>query len=201
MPKRKGAFFNCIVCGEQFYRQPSHIRRGITKTCGKTECKSAASMGENNPFWGKTHTEEVRGIIAHSHITHPRGKPGPKKGSKRAPEVREALSSAMRKRWKENRDVMLTYGKQGKNKPRHDLLSGPRHRVRFTGVQKKLWLDKQCFYCQGEEDLVLDHIIPASCGGTNIRSNAQTLCQDCNRWKMRFVDTPLYFATLGRDRG
>lgn len=196
MPKRSGQYFDCVICGEKFYRQPSHVRRGITKTCGKQECKSQYFMRENNPFWGQTHTPEVREIISRA-----KAKPGPKPGFKHTQEARDAMSAALRERWKTNRDGMLANAKVGLNLPRHELQDEPHHLVKFTDVQKKLWIDKECFYCLRTDDLVLDHILPTSCGGKNVRPNAQTLCQDCNRWKMRFVDLPLYFAMLGHDRG
>jgi 5-methylcytosine-specific restriction endonuclease McrA len=37
--RRKGAMFRCVICGGEFYRPQSLIKRGITKTCGKFECK------------------------------------------------------------------------------------------------------------------------------------------------------------------
>ncbi len=197
MPQRSGAYFECIACGEQFYRRPSHIKRGITKTCGKSECMSIAMSGANNPFWEHTHTDKTRKIISDVH----RKKPGPKKGSKHTMEARAKITAAMKDRWTMNRDKMLSYSQRGLNQPRHELAEGPRHRVKFTDVQKRLWTESTCFYCGGFTDLVLDHIVPASCGGKNIKANTQTLCQPCNRWKMRFVDTPLYFAMLGRERG
>lgn len=201
MPQRSGQYFDCAICGEQFYRKPSHVLRGITKTCGKTTCKSAYFSGENNPFWEKEHTPEIREQLSNNWSKNHRQKPGPKPGFKHTKEARQKITASVLRRWKDNRDEMLTYARQGLNAPRHDLASEPRHRVKFTGVQKKLWIKDACFYCNDTTNLVLDHIIPASCGGKRVKTNTQTLCQPCNQWKMRYVDLPLYFAMLDRERG
>lgn len=41
----------------------------------------------------------------------------------------------------------------------------------------------RCVHCGGNEDLSVDHIKPVALGGTNERSNLQTLCQPCNSRK------------------
>jgi group I intron endonuclease len=50
--------------------------------------------GERNPFFGKTHTAEVRSRIAESK----RGKPGPNKGRTFSEESRKRMSEAAKKR-------------------------------------------------------------------------------------------------------
>jgi len=97
----------------------------------------------------------------------------------------------MKQRWIENRDRMLeiTYAGQAK-------LRGMPNRYRriFNKLQKQMWQDTACVWCKSTENLVLDHIVPASCGGQNVKRNAQTLCAACNLWKMFFVDRPLLMA-------
>lgn len=63
---RKGDFFTCLECGEEFWRQPSAIKKGQNKYCsrdcyqkqqiGKPKSKSFKEFcktrkGENSPTW------------------------------------------------------------------------------------------------------------------------------------------------------
>lgn len=41
----------------------------------------------------------------------------------------------------------------------------------------------KCVYCSDTRNLEIDHIVPLSKGGTEDRSNLQTLCAPCNRKK------------------
>lgn len=41
----------------------------------------------------------------------------------------------------------------------------------------------KCAFCRSTRKLEIDHIIPLSKGGTDDRSNLQTLCEHCNRKK------------------
>jgi len=63
-------------------------------------------------------------------------------------------------------------------KVRYQVLSGDDFRCRACG--------------RGVGDgvkLVVDHIKPVDWGGTNDKSNLQTLCEECNRGKKAWVDT------------
>jgi hypothetical protein len=63
IPLRKGAFFNCLICGKEFWRKPRDIKNGNIKFCcrehyfewqkGKTKnvLNPAEKSGENNPNW------------------------------------------------------------------------------------------------------------------------------------------------------
>ena len=186
-----------MICGNPFYRRASYIRRGIRKTCGKPECKSASMSGENNPFWGKVHDEETRIRIREGRRARPpRKKTGPPKGYKHTPEARAQISKALKERWRTNRDKMLACTKQ------EPMAAGElRYRRNFTGLQRKEWIASSCAWCDATEGLELDHIIPICAGGTNERRNAQTLCPPCNKWKMVHVDRPLFLAGLGSQGG
>lgn len=185
------------------YRRPSQYKRGVSVTCGKPECKSQMHSGENNPFWGKSHSAETLEKIKATKRARPRqNRYGPKKGSFRhTPEARAKMSEALRERWKANRDKMLSHIPRGEEHPYHKAERERRYRVCFTRFQKRDWQDNKCFYCGATDDLVLDHIIPVMAGGKNLKPNAQTLCGPCNRWKMRYVDLPYYLATLGSEGG
>jgi 5-methylcytosine-specific restriction endonuclease McrA len=41
----------------------------------------------------------------------------------------------------------------------------------------------RCVYCGSFYDLTIDHVVPRSKGGTDDRSNLQTLCRPCNEKK------------------
>ncbi len=189
---------NCMICGDSFYRRRSYIKRGIRKTCGKTECKSGSMRGANNPFWGKSHSAEVREKIKQGRARNPPKNTGPRKGSFRhTPEARAKIAAASRELWRLNRDKMLACNPRPPLKPREEL----RYRRNFTEVQRKLWKESKCSWCESVDQLVLDHIIPVMCGGENVRANAQTLCQPCNRWKLWHVDRPLFLAGFRQPKG
>lgn len=197
----KGRYFDCPYCGDTFYRRPSHVRRGITKTCGKRECISKSAMGPNNAFWGKNHTQEARTAMK-EHRTAKPPRPygtrryGPAKGSfNHTPEARAKIAAASREHWRINRNRMLEACIKAGD-IRRGANTEPRHRLQFSPWQRREWTVDACAWCDTSDDLVLDHILPVMAGGTNRRVNAQTLCRKCNLWKMRYVDRPLLLAIL-----
>lgn len=205
MPQRRGEYFTCSYCGDGFYRRPSHVRRGITKTCGKRDCISQSAMGENNAFWGKNHSEEIRAILKQKRASRPKVvRPpgsknfGPLKGThKNSPEARAKISERVKADWRNNRDKRLAAcARSGETQRMNQISKEPRYRLQFTPMQRREWSEKRCKWCDSTEDLVLDHIIPVMAGGKNRRANAQTLCRSCNLWKMRYIDRPLLLSLL-----
>lgn len=185
--RRNGSFFSCVVCGDEFYRKRSLIERGITKTCGKSSCKSEYFSGDGNPAWGRVTTQENRDAVRNSNLKRPK-KSGPPTGWTHTPEARKAISESMRKRWAENRDDMI----KSLTKPKtRDMM---RYRREFTPYQKRTWKDSSCKWCGTTEQLELDHIIPIVAKGLNIKENCQTLCRKCNLWKMVYIDRPYQIA-------
>lgn len=58
--KRRGAYFLCITCGDEFYAFPSYIKKckargSLPKYCGM---KCYDKSDEKNPFFGKAHTDD-----------------------------------------------------------------------------------------------------------------------------------------------
>lgn len=186
--RQTGSHYECVICGDTFYRRKSYAARGINKTCGKTECKSAYFSGEGNPFWGKDHSPETKAAIQ-KHRTA-RDTPRPKRYTHTA-EARAKISAAMKERWQKHRDAMLAMNPP-RNKPREEQ----RHRHNFTPYQRRTWKDTKCAWCEATEKLELDHILPVSAGGTNVKENSQTLCRLCNLWKSHYIDRPILLATL-----
>lgn len=184
--RKNGATFKCVICGSEFYRKRSFIERGITNTCGKSECKSKFFSGPNNPAWGRIPTEENRQAVSNSN----KRRSGPPKGWKPTPEHRAAVSAALKDMWLNHRDKMIA----AITKPK--TMADPRHRREFTPYQKSVWKADFCAWCGTTDGLELDHIIPIVVGGLNIKENSQTLCRKCNLWKMAYVDRPMRIAML-----
>lgn len=192
-PKRRGHEVPCIICGTMIYRGETYLARTKRITCASDECRSKASSGPGNPFWGKGHSAETIARIRDSKRARPsQRKGGPPKGYKHTPEARAKITAALKKRWLENRDKMLASITR-LPKPRELM----RYRRNFTPLQRRIWKEISCVWCGENNRLVLDHIIPVMCGGVNESRNAQTLCQPCNIWKMWHVDRRLFLAGLG----
>jgi 5-methylcytosine-specific restriction endonuclease McrA len=198
---KTGINVTCPSCGKAFYRSGHNIKNNTKKYCSVV-CAGIARRGEGNPFYGKHHSLETIARISAINKANPPKGTGPKKGIfKHSEEAKKKMSESLRARWQHNRTDMLAYTKLGKNTPYKGINGLPRWKLCFTRTQKRDWVGNQCAYCKTTLDLVIDHIIPIICGGINEKNNAQTLCRPCNRWKMRYVDRPLYFALLGSERG
>lgn len=195
--RMNGRFFLCPFCNEKFYRKASFIKRGITKTCGKRSCISQSMLRDGNPFWRKIHSPEVREALKKARAAR-EGSPRPRKKREfpaenyhHTPEARAAIAEATRRRWRENRDVMLA-----NNPPKTTPREEARYRRNFSPWQRKNWKGDKCQWCSSTEDLALDHIVPVVDGGFNCEGNAQTLCQPCNLWKSTYIDRPAHLARL-----
>lgn len=57
---RRGAYFNCITCGNEFYAFPSYIKKcnaaGVKISYCSMKCYD--KTGKNNPFYGKKQSAE-----------------------------------------------------------------------------------------------------------------------------------------------
>lgn len=67
-------------------------------------------------------------------------------------------------------------------------------RAKHLGVLRKETIQNvfkrcgyQCAICLMPENLLIDHIIPLSLGGTNEESNLQVLCKECNQRKRDLI--------------
>lgn len=198
---RKGREVTCLICGRLTYRRLSKV---WIKTCGSKECRSAWMRGENNPFWGKNHSPEMKEHLRAARAKRPYylNKGGRPKGSF-TPEERAAQSARMKEAWRKNRDLWASRLPRGGDHHWKKLNKERRYRIQFTPFQRKNWKDSQCLWCDAidPDDLVLDHIVSVMAGGKSIRENAQTLCRACNLWKMVFIDRPYYLAILGCQGG
>lgn len=60
--------------------------------------------------------------------------------------------------------------------------------------------NNRCAYCNSQENLEIDHIIPLSKGGKHDEINFQALCRACNRKKSNSIDCSQYFKA-GKNKG
>lgn len=204
MPNIKtGQEVACCVCGKMVYKTKAYLERGYQRiTCGSQECKTEKFRGENNPFWGRTHSDDTVSKIRATKAANPTlGRTGPPKGWSQTPAMREKMRAALKKRWAENRDKMIARLPRGEDHHYHKAATERRYRKEWTPVQRREWTEAECLWCGSTERLTLDHIIPVVDGGLPERWNAQTLCHPCNLWKLQFVDKPRYLAGLSSKKG
>lgn len=153
--------------------------------------------GENNPFWGRAHdAETLERIRATKFSRPPQRKGGPSKGYKHTPEARAKITAALRQRWIDHRDKMLSSLPRGEDHHYHKPAEERRYRKEWSPLQRKTLMKENCMWCGSTERLNLDHIIPVLDGGLPENWNAQTLCHPCNLWKVKYVDRPRYLARL-----
>ena len=62
---------------------------------------------------------------------------------------------------------------------------------------KEQW-EYKCAYCESEENITLDHIIPQCKGGFDVKTNVISCCHSCNQskghehWKLWYVQQDFY---------
>ncbi len=62
---------------------------------------------------------------------------------------------------------------------------------------KEQW-EHKCAYCESQENITLDHIIPQCKGGLDIKTNVIACCHSCNQskghehWKLWYVQQDFY---------
>jgi hypothetical protein len=62
---------------------------------------------------------------------------------------------------------------------------------------KDYW-EHKCAYCESEENITLDHILPQCKGGLDIKTNVVACCHSCNQskghehWKLWYVQQDFY---------
>jgi hypothetical protein len=106
--------------------------------CKYTEERREKIKGENNPFYGKTHSEEIKEKIRQSKL----GENNPNYGKSHSEENRRKMSEKKKGKFKGKNNP--NYGKRGKNSPNYG---------------KKWWNDRKgnnkfCLECPGENWVV-----------------------------------------------
>ena len=66
--RRRGKYFKCETCGDEFYVMPSHVKKSVENGTRIRFCsmKCYVRTGDKNPFWGRRHSaESVKKMVAH----------------------------------------------------------------------------------------------------------------------------------------
>ena len=144
-PQPKGIPVDCPHCGTQYLRRPSDFKFQKKGTCGASECKTKHKSGENNPFWGKSHSPKAREKIRAHHLANPNPNPHRNTGYRHTAETRAKMSEAVKNRWAKRRDEMIQNLPRGED--HHRWMGNPetiRHQHLFGDVQKREWTDTKC---------------------------------------------------------
>ena len=153
--------------------------------------------GMNNPFWGRSHSDETRAKISKGRKGHTLGNQHAR-GYKHTEAARQKIVAASKRLWAEHREKMLKNRPRGPANHMYKLPELRVYRQDWTPVQRREWIEPQCRWCGSIEHLILDHIIPLCLDGGRYRENAQTLCQPCNLWKLYNVDLPMWKSSQAK---
>jgi 5-methylcytosine-specific restriction endonuclease McrA len=82
----------------------------------------------------------------------------------------------------------------------------PRFWVHWRCYVEQMLGERTCVYCNGEDDMTVDHVIPRRFGGSDFPSNLVPACRPCNSRKSTLPaelvgSTPKERADWLRDRG
>ena len=184
----------CKICGSEFFRCPSEVRRGKNKTCSK-QCLGKLQTGKRNPFYGRSHDAKTRSRISKSRSGKCVGNQNAK-GHKHSKEAIAKIAAASKRLWRDSPEKIRSKLPRGAN--HHAYSSNETYRRnanRFTDKQRERWTGTRCAMCKTTERLELDHIIPRFAGGLATKANSQTLCRFCNLWKFHHFDLKRFSRT------
>lgn len=199
----------CNVCKEvkgnnEFYKD-AQKRDGLCRTCKECSKKRSSEWEKNNIEKAREHVRNFHRKNADS-INEKR-----REARKTDSSIRENAKEYSKKYYLKNRDKLLEYtknwGLQNKEKVQNrqrlwqinnrekTIVNAHNYRTSKIGrgkVTKEEWekikevYGYKCLCCGKQEPdikLTLDHVIPISKGGLNIKENIQPLCGSCNSSK------------------
>ncbi|GEM_PF-1113253 len=91
-----------------------------------SEAKKGKMVGEKNPFYGKTHSEEFKRKMGEIH-----------KGKKPSEETRKKMSESYRKNWSNSE------ARQKRAEAQRKVMASPEHRQKMSRASKKKWANPQ----------------------------------------------------------
>ena len=69
LARQRRVELTCEVCGETFVETEAHARyRRFCSIACKSEYQKTALRGENNPYYGRPHSDETRALISQNHF-------------------------------------------------------------------------------------------------------------------------------------
>ena len=128
----------CLICETEI------IKRNVNKYCSR-ECYYKSKIGENNPFYGKTHSEETKKKLSNDpRLSHP-GESNPFYGKTHSEETKELIREKNHIYRENNKDLLIQkrLDRKGLTKSQikkvwDEYVSGPRNRTFLT---EKLGID------------------------------------------------------------
>lgn len=122
-----------IKCGECSTIKKINYRSAITKK--KYVCQSCIKKGENNPFYGKTHSNQTKNLQRQVKLGMYEGKNNPFYGKTHSEETKKILSKKCARFGADN----PFYGKTHKSETKKKIkLGGDNYRSKLTSREKKL---------------------------------------------------------------
>jgi len=159
---------SCDGCGDEFKRIESHANRGSRNFCSE-DCVNFD--GENNPFYGESHSEKMKEVI-------PSGKDHWHYGTKR-PKHAERMSEM------HSGEGNPMYGVRGEDAPNWQggdwmdqswRRTADWYEAREEALERD---DNECQDCGTSDELHVHHIEPVNDGGDKFDTeNLLTLCKE-----------------------
>lgn len=163
------------------------------------------NLGENNPFYGKTHSQEIMNKLENNLYSKKRGKNYEEiYGKEKAEDIKEKIKKAIK-----SHPITYWLGKSGKEHPRYidgrsRLLAPGRYGDDWDKIRYLVYLRDRftCQHCgvQGKR-LDVHHKIPFLVSFDNSLSNLITLCRPCHMKEERKIFNELKNDTLPHPKG
>jgi 5-methylcytosine-specific restriction endonuclease McrA len=189
---RKGRVVTCKICGKEFYRSYSELKKNKTGNiyCS-SGCYQSTIQGEGNPNFNNHWTDESKKALSEKQkLAYANGRKSWCKGQTKETDPRLAKCGVPGN----------DFGKYSKGSKRPDNIwrnvlnsAGVRHglqqehKYKYHGenwlIIRKSVLQRDNFTCQkcgSKDELVAHHLIPYRLGGSDDLENLITLCRKCH---------------------